>query len=520
MIRTKYGTIVVVGLFLAASSPTWADPPTPDQVLDNRCEWTDWDQPDTAALQAQLTREIEAIVAADDHLAPVNIARGIGGRAQMWGNPADTVSTLCAAAPLLDDDLAARAIEHARMLIERYPPWRVGWEVDGVRRELWPVPPELTPSADGDTYTGPLPGNLYALWQYVDASGDTELIEQNWQAINALGQGLTPAPRVQGVQINSWERVNCFDRDVFVNVPGVAHMGPGSVELKIRLGSDPELIETFTDDRRGNLIGDLGGTGTVDYAAGTMSVTLGQTPPGTYRQMHGFTGGDRDATVREFRRLAYQLRGQMLGARTYARVAGLIGYARLAEAIDADEADDARRAALAAIGEAMQRGYAAMYKYGWDKFGHTRTHDWMYTPFHQRRDNQQRTSTVYCPEILQILAQTDADAVSEHVNGYIEDANMRAWFLYYGSMPADGINTSAERGTPGGERLGGENSVLPPDLGWSFYVLQAHVMDADPADLRMWIDIPYARVGDLHHIERILAGLRAHGQVSWQPIEQ
>jgi len=36
--------------------------------------------------------------------------------------------------------------------------------------------------------------------------------------------------------------------------------------------------ETFKDDRNGNMVGDLGGTGTVNYATGAVSVTFVTAP--------------------------------------------------------------------------------------------------------------------------------------------------------------------------------------------------------------------------------------------------
>lgn len=41
-----------------------------------------------------------------------------------------------------------------------------------------------------------------------------------------------------------------------------------------------DTVETFTDDRNGNLIGSLGGTGTINYATGACSVTFNTAPAG------------------------------------------------------------------------------------------------------------------------------------------------------------------------------------------------------------------------------------------------
>jgi hypothetical protein len=41
-----------------------------------------------------------------------------------------------------------------------------------------------------------------------------------------------------------------------------------------------DTVETFTDDRNGNMVGSLGGTGTVNYATGAVSVTFATAPAG------------------------------------------------------------------------------------------------------------------------------------------------------------------------------------------------------------------------------------------------
>src|SRR5439155_20104972 len=39
-----------------------------------------------------------------------------------------------------------------------------------------------------------------------------------------------------------------------------------------------DSVETFTDDRNGTMVGSLGGTGTVNYATGAVSVTFNTAP--------------------------------------------------------------------------------------------------------------------------------------------------------------------------------------------------------------------------------------------------
>jgi len=395
-----------IGAALALASPTGAEDQDYRIYVDECPSFAGYDVSAARPLMAELTDEVRKIVLAGKHLAPVTMHRGMGGRAVLWGNPADTVNTLCDVADMLPADLKQQAIAHAKMLVEKHPPWKVGWETEGLRRELWDVPGDLVPKDQDihDRDRQPTPGNLYVIWKYAHTTGDWETIKANWKQISAL-YGLARRP-------SSLKRPANYDR-----------------------------------------------------------------------------------------------------------LAGLIGYARMARHTGSEDADAARKTALVAIAEARRIGYAGMYKAAFARFGRKKPHDWMYPIFHSRRDGRFHTTVLFCPEVGHLLHDTEADTVRKHLEGYVTSANCRAWFLHYGGMPSDGVNNAGKPwAAPGGETMGGENAVMPPDFGWAFYMLHAYVLDAPPQKLRGWIDIPYAAVGDLCHVERLAAAIRAHGRTAWKKL--
>lgn len=476
--------------------------------VQQRAVYADIDQPATQALRAELAREVERMLAAGEALAPIRFERGIGGAAVLWGNPAETACTLCEAADLLPPELREQALQQARTLVAKYPPWEVGWSADGARREFYPMPDDLVPRGPADgapqherqRFARPELGNLYFLWRYADATGDWETIERNWRPISVFWGRAAQPPRAAEVQLVDWQLPAAGDEAPGeVRIPGVVDIQPGSLVITVTAGGN--TVETIQDDGQGALKGSAGSTGGIDYREGTL----------TLRPSAAATGD-----------LRASLRCQVRGRRTYGDVAGMIGYARLARQLAERDPQaygaDARRAETAAgavIGEVADLGYPAMYRMAWALFGQKGQHDWMYPPFHLRRDNDFTTSCLFCPELGRLLRDTSLEAVREHLASYEQRANTRAWFLSYGDQIRDSVNTSVSLAGGGGEGTGGENSFMPPEFGWTIYMLQAYVLQAPPEQLRLWIDIPWA-IGDLYHVQRLVAAVRAHGREVWQ----
>lgn len=118
----------------------------------------------------------------------------------------------------------------------------------------------------------------------------------------------------------------------------------------------------------------------------------------------------------------------------------MIGYARLAAHLKTADAAEAMAAAVAALREANEIGYGGMYKMAWAQFVGQISHDWAYTAFHSRRTNAKNTyltTTLFCPEVGQMLAEKEPDAVRKHMYAYIEGASARSWFLQFGDQPND-----------------------------------------------------------------------------------
>lgn len=489
----------------AKTAPAMIDWPLAEGQLDaetyvnETVTYTDIDAEATADLRAKLATEVEALLAVGELPSPMRFLRGYVGYCTYWGNPAETVQTLCDVAPLLEEDLRTRALDFAKQLVQKYPPWKTGFVAEGPRRELYPLPDDVRPGAGKDTPPNAPPvSNLYALWTYANATGDWDTVRENWAAITDLYQRATRVKPTQEVKAGRM-KAGIHGRAFSNNLPGAWEIKPGSLQVTLTAAED--VTETFKDDGEGRLVGDAGGWADIDYRTGQIKGELG-----AHETLRG-TGI----------RLSFQ--ADAVGDRTYAWGAGLLAYARMAEAIDDPKAAQARAAAVFAIKEVDRLGYPGMYKLATRQLIYA-PHDWAYPPLHSVLEGKHRwTSTLAAPEILRLLADRQGQAVAQHLDSYIDGMNFRAWHLYYGSLPPDGVNTGTGNTGGGGEALGGENAVLGPDLPWVFYMLKAYVLDASPQQLRAWLDIPYANVGDLYYMQKLAAAIRATGQAQWTTID-
>lgn len=160
-------------------------------------------------LLARLQREIERVVAVDEHLMPFYLERGfhgggswppdvtddrepasVGNSRAYWFDPGELVLSLSLAYPYLDPELQARVRSYLRVEMARFPPLqRLPWPTDswlkqGRARELYQVP--LRQSLN----TWPPPGvpiqTLYALWAYAQYTGDWDYVATRWDEIQAL----------------------------------------------------------------------------------------------------------------------------------------------------------------------------------------------------------------------------------------------------------------------------------------------------------------------------------------------
>lgn len=118
---------------------------------------------------------------------------------------------------------------------------------------MWPAILPLPAAAD----QGELPGGLLVA---EDAGGElVPYIEVAAEQIGSAGNGTNKT---------------------FADTLAEAPVLPGSVTVSAEIGAGPTL-ETFSDDGFGNLSSDGGGTGTVNYQTGAISVTFNTAPLNT-----------------------------------------------------------------------------------------------------------------------------------------------------------------------------------------------------------------------------------------------
>lgn len=164
-------------------------------------------------LQARLANEIAQMIKAG-HLAPLPLIGGIGfasgsypwdlGGAKFspytlaWLNPADAVTALSLAYPLLPADQQAALRAYLRAELDSYPidTFEIGGAYtaakpsegspyyQGARRERFTLPPDLTYNLWPPLH--PPIDNLYGLWAYASATGDWEYVQGRWATIVAL----------------------------------------------------------------------------------------------------------------------------------------------------------------------------------------------------------------------------------------------------------------------------------------------------------------------------------------------
>ena len=136
-----------------------------------------------AALGERLDREVGRLLAGE-RLAPLYVQPGLAGREFFFDSSDETVRALMLAYPHLPEKTRATAKAFARQEMQRFPLWsgKCPYPLDeGRRRERFDIPKAfLQPSR----HRAPHPlGNLYALWLYVDRTGDAAVVEENWAAI-------------------------------------------------------------------------------------------------------------------------------------------------------------------------------------------------------------------------------------------------------------------------------------------------------------------------------------------------
>lgn len=201
----------------------------------------------------------------------------------------------------------------------------------------------------------------------------------------------------------------------------------------------------------------------------------------------------------------------------YGEVAGAIGYARLLERFGLRQST-AYANALTRIQAGLTAGqnFDAFLTSAYTRWL-TGTHDWAFVPFHANR--QQNAVTIhFAPEIGRFLREWALEAVRRRVSRNPQEGqpgqtpaienHWPDWFAMRGVYPPISLWTGHY----------GENHMVTPDTPWALFMIHAYVYEEAGAALRAYLDVPYA-IGDLCHLQRLVATIQAHGEKLWSESE-
>lgn len=210
----------------------------------------------------------------------------------------------------------------------------------------------------------------------------------------------------------------------------------------------------------------------------------------------------------------------------YAQTIGAIGFARLARHFKRD-ADLGDAEAKALKGLEAGREYEKVFDANLAR--HLNTHDWAYPPFAERR-KEKVVIAAFAPEVFRMLRENAQADVKRHA-GAVMDAWARTWFLtrpnlptfygqYYFKGGAEQAPTFMKKAWKGEQQdFGQENATWTPDVACTLFTIRAYVLGEGGAELSKFLDVPWVRVGDLYHLQKLIAAIRAFRPAKWEEIK-
>jgi hypothetical protein len=178
--------------------------------------------------------------------------------------------------------------------------------------------------------------------------------------------------------------------------------------------------------------------------------------------------------------------------RYYSEIAGLIGYARLAQALKARNCAGASEADFAAgVNAAVGALASGQGTPNFNAFAARAATDYI-----EPRDETSGWSVPVffgmTPEIGQFLRESTGGAAMRYLNFRQSGDGLRWWYLTR-------VGKHAEAG---------ESAYILPTAGWSHFLARAYVAGDSQADLRRYLDRPWA-VGDPYSMQKIVATIHA-----------
>jgi hypothetical protein len=198
---------------------------------------------------------------------------------------------------------------------------------------------------------------------------------------------------------------------------------------------------------------------------------------------YGYYTGDWDYLGQRWDAIEGVFEARKSAIDSYARIAGAIGYARIARQLGhPQQAAQGEAAALAAMRAGLD-------------FATWRERANLQYPDPRDIVAGQRGQPLWglTPEVGRYLADSNRAAVDVYLESVIGEQH--GSYLWYVTR----LGTQAERG---------ESSFHSPELAWSVFLAQAYIRGASQAQLRRWLDRPWA-LGDVWYIQKVLATIEA-----------
>ncbi|HCS78342.1 TPA: hypothetical protein DIV55_01215, partial [Patescibacteria group bacterium] len=203
---------------------------------------------------------------------------------------------------------------------------------------------------------------------------------------------------------------------------------------------------------------------------------------------------------------------------TYPKLLGLIGYVRLANLTNhttnvAAAVDKINTASV------VLTSFRNTITIGKTYFETTFNHDWSIPLFYTSRPNNQ-VVTLFGPEAGRFLGNEVENQVKQVFD--IIYPYMPQWYMYkgdYGGVGnADASGSHVVKGLELNWFLGSgysENNLFSPEVPWTYYLIKAYVYKANTSELAKYLDVPYAKRGDLYYMSKLVTLLNTYGQTCW-----
>ncbi len=143
---------------------------------------------------------------------------------------------------------------------------------------------------------------------------------------------------------------------------------------------------------------------------------------------------------------------------------------------------------------------------------------------------QSGAAVAFCaPEIGKIINENHKNELTDFVYQFVGDApdehvykTMPGWFAFradYQPYWAWSIRSGlfGDHVNVPDNTHGGENSYLNPDIHFTIFMFRKYVYEDPPENLEKYIDYPTC-IGDLYHIQKLVAAIEAFGDSNWEEL--